>query len=53
MSKDAHVKLTDAERTTIVNALTLAATQYETDAERASEFGAARHDHFSARERSR
>ena len=33
----AHIKLTDEERTTIVNALTVAARQYEIDAERASE----------------
>jgi hypothetical protein len=31
------IKLTEAERTTIVNALTLTARQYEIDAERASE----------------
>ena len=31
------IKLTESERTTIVNALTLAARQYEIDAERASE----------------
>jgi len=31
------VKLTEQERTTIVNALTVAARQYEIDAERASE----------------
>jgi hypothetical protein len=31
------VKLTEHERTTIVNALTVAARQYEIDAERASE----------------
>jgi hypothetical protein len=31
------IKLTDTERTTIVNALTVAARQYEIDAERASE----------------
>jgi hypothetical protein len=37
MSKDAHIKLIEAERITIVNALTLAARQYEKDAERASE----------------
>jgi hypothetical protein len=37
MSKNAPIKLTEAERTTIVNALTLAARQYEIDAERASE----------------
>ena len=36
MSKN-PIKLTEAERTTIVNALTLAARQYETDAESASE----------------
>jgi hypothetical protein len=33
----AHIKLTEQERTTIVNALTVAARQYEIDAERASE----------------
>ena len=33
----APIKLTDEERTTIVNALTVAARQYEIDAERASE----------------
>jgi hypothetical protein len=32
-----HIKLTEGERTTIVNALTVAARQYEIDAERASE----------------
>jgi hypothetical protein len=32
-----HMKLTDRERTTIVNALTVAARQYEIDSERASE----------------
>jgi hypothetical protein len=37
MSKNAPLKLTEAERATIVNALTLAARQYEIDAERASE----------------
>jgi hypothetical protein len=37
MSKGATAKLTDLERTTIVNALTLAVRQYEIDAERASE----------------
>ena len=37
MSKNAPIKLTEPERTTIVNALTLAARQYEIDAERASE----------------
>jgi hypothetical protein len=37
MSKSAPLKLTEAERATIVNALTLAARQYEIDAERASE----------------
>jgi hypothetical protein len=31
------IKLTEPERTTIVNALTLAARQYEIDAEQASE----------------
>ena len=31
------IKLTEQERTTIVNALTVAAHQYEIDAERASE----------------
>jgi hypothetical protein len=31
------IKLTETERTTIVNALTVAARQYEIDAERASE----------------
>jgi hypothetical protein len=31
------IKLTEPERTTIVNALTLAGRQYEIDAERASE----------------
>jgi hypothetical protein len=31
------IKLTETERTTIVNALTVAACQYEIDAERASE----------------
>jgi hypothetical protein len=31
------MKLTEAERTTIVNALTLAGRQYEIDAERTSE----------------
>jgi hypothetical protein len=31
------IKLTEMERTTIVNALTVAARQYEIDAERASE----------------
>jgi hypothetical protein len=31
------IKFTDPERTTIVNALTLAARQYETDAEQVSE----------------
>jgi hypothetical protein len=31
------IKLTEPERTTIVNALTLAARQYEVDAERAAE----------------
>ena len=34
---NAPIKLTDEERTTIVNALTVAARQYEIDAERASE----------------
>jgi len=33
----APIKLTEDERTTIVNALTVAARQYEIDAERASE----------------
>ena len=33
----AHIKLTDEERTTIVNALPVAARQYEIDVERASE----------------
>ena len=33
----ATIKLTEAERTIIVNALTVAARQYEIDAERASE----------------
>jgi hypothetical protein len=33
----AHMRLTEQERTTIVNALTVAARQYEIDAERASE----------------
>jgi hypothetical protein len=36
MSKTA-MKFTDAERTTLVNALTVATRQYELDAERASE----------------
>jgi hypothetical protein len=36
MSKTA-MKFTDAERTTLVNALTVATRQYEVDAERASE----------------
>jgi hypothetical protein len=36
MSKTA-LKFTDAERTTLVNALTVATRQYEIDAERASE----------------
>jgi hypothetical protein len=36
MSKTA-MKFTDAERTTLVNALTVATRQYEIDAERASE----------------
>jgi hypothetical protein len=35
--KTAPIKLTEEERTTIVNALTVAARQYEIDAERASE----------------
>jgi len=35
--QNAPIKLTEPERTTIVNALTLAARQYEIDAERASE----------------
>jgi hypothetical protein len=33
----ATIKLTESERTTIVNALTVAARQYEIDAEHASE----------------
>jgi hypothetical protein len=37
MSKNAPIRLTEVERTTIVNALTLAARQYEIDSERASE----------------
>jgi hypothetical protein len=37
MSKTTPIKLTEQERTTIVNALTLAGRQYELDAERASE----------------
>jgi hypothetical protein len=37
MSKNAPIELTEAERTTIVNALTLAARQYQMDAEHASE----------------
>jgi hypothetical protein len=32
-----HIKLTDEERTTIVNTLAVAARQYEIDVERASE----------------
>jgi hypothetical protein len=32
-----HIKLTEEERTTIVNALTVAARQYEIDAKRAAE----------------
>jgi len=35
--KTAPIKLTEEERTTIVNALTVAARQYEIDAEHASE----------------
>jgi hypothetical protein len=37
MTKTTPIKLTEQERTTIVNALTLAARQYEIDAEHASE----------------
>ena len=37
MTKTTPIKLTEQERATIVNALTLAARQYEIDAEHASE----------------